>query len=278
VDNGALTIMRTSRSILLLLLSVVTLTACEKTAVGVIDDPDAGNGANVKFFNFSVGSPQVNFYVNDKKVTAISATGCYLLDETNREQCLSSGRESTSGVAYGSAGNGTSAWYSDVTPGQVTISGKIAETTNKNLAISNLQTNVQAGKFYSYYLSGIYNATSRTSDAFIVEDVLPPGDFTVAHVRFVNASSTTQPMTLFVRNRTTQEEVAVGGPIAYKSASSFVAVPVGSYDLSTRTAGSTANVFSRAQISFSPGRAYTITARGNTATASTMLLDNTANR
>jgi hypothetical protein len=57
-----------------------------------------------------------------------------------------------------------------------------------------------------------------------------------------------------------------------------MAVPAGSYDLATRTAGSTANVFSRAQISFAPGRAYTITARGNTATASTMLLDNTANR
>jgi hypothetical protein len=53
---------------------------------------------------------------------------------------------------------------------------------------------------------------------------------------------------------------------------------VGSYDLATRASGSTTNVFTRAQISFSAGRAYTITARGNTATASTMALDNTANR
>jgi hypothetical protein len=55
-------------------------------------------------------------------------------------------------------------------------------------------------------------------------------------------------------------------------------VPVGSYDLATRTAGSATNVFTRTQISFAAGRAYTIAARGNTATASTMLLDNTANR
>jgi hypothetical protein len=271
-------IMRTFRSILMLLLAAATLTACDKNAVGLLDDPDAGNGANVKFFNFSVGSPQVNFYVNDKKVTAISATGCYLLDDANRQQCLTSGSESTSGVAYGSAGHSGSAWYSDVAAGQVTISGKIAAATDKNLAIANLQSNVEAGKFYSYYLSGIYNTTAKTSDAFIVEDVMPPADFTVAYVRFVNASSTTQPMTLFVTNRTTLAESAIGGPVAYKSGSAFVAVPVGSYDLATRTAGSATNVFTRAQIAFSAGRAYTIAARGNTATASTMLLDNTANR
>ncbi|MEX2282547.1 MAG: DUF4397 domain-containing protein [Gemmatimonadota bacterium] len=271
--------MRTSRSILMLLLTVAMLPACDKTAVGVIDDPAAGNGANVKFFNFSVGSPQVNFYVNDKKVTGISTTGCAVLDDDNREQCLSSGLESASGVAYGSAGNGANAWYSDVAPGQATISGKIAATTDKNLAIANLQTNVETGKFYSYYLSGIYNTTAKTSDAFIVEDVMPPEDFTVAYVRFVNGSSTTQPMTLYVKNRTTLEEVAVGGLVNYKSGGAFTAVPVGvSYDLSTRTSGSSTNVFSRLQVTFSAGRAYTITARGNTATASTMLLDNTANR
>src|SRR5687767_13040381 len=106
--------MKTARSLTKLLIAVAIMTACEKNAVGIIDDPEAGNGANVKFFNYSVGSPQVNFYVNDKKVTAISATGCYLLDDANRQQCLSTGMESTAGVAYGAAGNGTSAWYTDV--------------------------------------------------------------------------------------------------------------------------------------------------------------------
>lgn len=270
--------MTPKRSLQMLLLSVPILTACEKTAVGTIDDPEAGRGANVKFFNFSVGSPSVNFYVNDQKVTAVSTTGCALLDDTNRQQCLSTGRESTAGVAYGGAGNGASAWYSDVAPGQATLSGKIAATTDKNLAITNLQTSLEAGEFYSFYLSGIYNTATKTSDAFIVKDVLPEPDFEFAHVRFVNASSTTQPMTLYARNRTTLEEVAIGGAVAYKGAGDFVPLPLGSYDLFTRTANSTTNVFARANISFAPGRAYTITARGNTATASTMLLDNTANR
>jgi hypothetical protein len=258
--------------------AVTALTACEKNAVQPIDDPDAGNGANVKFFNFSVGSPSVNFYVNDKKVTAVSATACYLLTDTNRDACLSTGLESTAGIAYGSAGNGPNAYYADVTPGSANIAGKISATTDKNLAIANVQTTIQAGKFYSYYLSGTYDAATKMSDAFIVEDVLPQIDFTQAYVRFVNASSTTAPMTLFVKNRTTLEEIAVGGEVAYKSAGTFVPVTPGSYDLSTRTAGSATNVFTRAQISFSAGRVYTVTARGNTASSTTMFLDNTANR
>lgn len=270
--------MKIARSILMLLLAAPVLAACEKTAVGIIDDPELGSGANVKFFNFSVGSPSVNFYVNEKKVSAASATGCAILDDTNRQACQSTGLESTAGVAYGAAAHGTNAWYSDVSPGQVTISPKISATTDKNLAISTLQANVEAGKFYSYYLSGIYNTTSKTTDSFIVEDVLPPVDFTKANVRFVNASSTTSPMTLTVTHRTTAQATDVGSATAYKTASGFVAIAPGSYDLVTRTTAGGAAIFSRTQITFSAGRVYTITARGNTATASTMLLDNTANR
>jgi hypothetical protein len=266
------------KSVWVLLGALSVVAACEKNAVQGLDDPAAGGGANVKFFNFAVGSPQVNFYVNDRKVTAISATGCAVLTDDNRAQCLAGGLEATTGVAYGSGGNGPNVYYSDVAPGSVTISGRIAATTDKNLAIANLPATIDAGKFYSYYLSGIYNTTTKTSDSFIVEDVMPQTDFGVAHVRFVNASSTAPAMTLFLTNRETGEVVTIGGPAAYKSSSGFVAVPTASYDLAARAAGSSTNVFSRAQITFALGRAYTITARGNTATASTMFLDNTANR
>ena len=259
----------------MLLAAVGTTAACDKNAVTVIAGPPEG-GAAVKFFNFAVGAPSVNFFVGNTKATAVSATGCAVLDDANRQACLSTGLESTAGVAYGTAAAG--AFYAEVAPGSVAISGRISAATDKNLAIATLQANVEAGKFYSYFLSGIYNTTTKAAEAFIVEDVMPPADFTVAYVRFVNASSTTQPMTLYVKDRTTLVETAVGGAVAYKSAGAFVAVPAGSYDLSTRNTGSSTNVFTRTQISFFAGKAYTIAARGNTATASTMLLDNTANR
>jgi hypothetical protein len=271
--------MKTLKSILMLMVAVAATSACEKDAVQGIAEPQVG-GANVKFFNFSVGSPNVNFFINDQKVTAVSSTSCFLLDDTNRDRCLSTGIESATGVAYGGAANGASGWYSNVAPGQITVSGRIASAVDslRNRPISNAQATVQEGKFYSAYLSGIYNTTTRTADSFIIEDVLPALDYTTAYVRFVNASSTTQPMTLYVTDRVTLAESAVGGPVAYQAGSGFVAVPEGSYDLATRVTGSATNVFSRAQISFIGGRVYTVTARGNTAVASTMLLDNTANR
>lgn len=254
--------------------------ACEKNGVLEIAGPQTG-GANVKFFNFAVGSPGVNFFVNDKKLTAIGSTACFSRDtlvNADINTCATTGIEATTGTAYGGAGNGTNAWYSDIEPGQISITTRIATTTDKNLVIATLPVTVEDGKFYSYYLSGIYNTTTKTSDSFVVEDVLPEQDFSVAYVRFVNASSTTQPMTLYARNRVSLEEVAVGGAVAYRSAGAFVALPPGSYDLSTRNAGSATNVFTRTAVSFAAGRVYTIGARGNTATASTMLLDNTANR
>lgn len=269
--------MKNLRSILMLLVAGAALSACDKNAVQEIAGPQEG-GANVKFFNFSVGSPAVNFYVNDKKVTAVTSTTCDVLDDSNRDLCTSTGAESTSGVGYGGAANGGSGWYSDVATGQVAISGRIAAATDKNVPISNLSTSVQEGKFYSFYQSGIYDAATKQTDSFIIEDVLPPNDYTVAYVRFVNASSTSEPMTLYAKNRTTSEEVALGSAVAYKAGGGFVAVPDGNYDLSTRTAGSSTNVFSRTAVGFNAGRVYTITARGNTAVASTMRLDNTANR
>ena len=261
----------------MLLAAAAGTTACEKNKLPEISGPLTG-GAAVKFFNFAVGSPNVNFYVNGAKATAVSSTSCYLLTDANRTQCLATGIESTSGVAYGSAGNGANAWYSDVPAGSVSIAGKITTTTDNGVAISSLQSTVATGKYYSFYLSGIYDPATKKADSFIVEDVMPPQDFNVAYVRFVNASSTTQPLILYAKNKTTGVETALGGAVAYKSAGAFVAIPWNaSYDLSARLPGSSTNVFSRATVSFSSGGDYTITARGNTATSSTMLLDNTRN-
>jgi hypothetical protein len=261
----------------MLLVAAAAVTACDENAVQLIAGPQAG-GANVKFFNFAVGSPAVNFYINDAKVTAISSTTCAVITDANREQCTTTGLESTSGVAYGGAGNGASAWYSDVKPGQLNLQAKIAAATDKDLTIANLQANVAAGKFYSYYMSGIYNTTTKTADSFVLEDVLPPVDFTAAYVRFVHASANPGPLTLILTDRTTQEVTTIATAIAYKDGSAFVKVPVGSYDLAARIPGATTNVISRTAVSFFAGRIYTITARGNPAVASTLALDNTANR
>lgn len=253
--------MNTRTSILALLCMAALVSACDKNAVQDITQPSPGE-ARVKFFNFGVGSPGVNFYANTQKMTAItSATGV----------------ESTNGVAYGSAGSG--GLYMAIEPGQYTLAGKIAAATDKDLAISGVSTTLDAGKYYSFYQSGKYDTSTKKVDAFVVEDPFPAQfDYTTAYVRFVHAIFNANAMTLYAKNTTTLAEVAVGGSVAYKAAGAFVAVPNGTYDLGARYAGVTTNALGRTAVSFSAGRVYTITARGDITVTSTQLLDNTLNR
>jgi hypothetical protein len=253
--------MNTRTSILALLCTAALAAGCEENAVQDITAPDPGE-ARIKFFNFAVGSPGVNFYANAQKMTAItSATGI----------------ESTTGVNYGGAGAG--GLYMALEPGQYTFAGKIAAATDKDLAISGVTATLEAGKYYSFYQSGLYDTATKKADAFVVEDPFPAQfDYTTAYVRFVHAIYNANPMTLYLTETTTSAQVTVGGSVAYKAAGAFVAVPNGTYNLATRYAGSATNALSRTAVSFVAGRVYTITARGDIATASTLLLDNTANR
>jgi hypothetical protein len=185
-------------------------------------------------------------------------------------------------VVYGGVGSG--GFYSAIPAGTYTLSGKIAAATDKDLAISAIATTLDTDKSYSYFLSGFYNTTTKTSDAFIVEDPIPPTiDFAVAYVRFVHTISNANAMTLYALNTVTTTETAIGAEVGYKSAGAYVALTPGLYDLRTRYTGSATNVITRTGVGFAGGRVYTITARGDITVTSTTatnrpFLDNTANR
>ncbi|MBA2687307.1 MAG: DUF4397 domain-containing protein [Gemmatimonadaceae bacterium] len=250
---------------LAILLCASVLSGCDYEKNAVQDITGSLPASRIKFFNFSVGSPGVNFYANSQKMTAVQST---------------TGIESTTGTVYGGAGNGSGSAYSAIDPGSYTVTGKIAAATDKDLAVASLQTTIADAKFYSYYMSGTYNTATKTTDSFIVEDVIPTQDFTVAYVRLVNASANSSPMQLFAKNTLTGVELPVGAAIAYQGAGAFTSIPNGVYDLSTRTAGSSTNVIVRTGVSFSAGRVYTIGARGTIAGTGTAVpaLDNTVNR
>ena len=150
--------------------------------------------------------------------------------------------------------------------------------------ILKVTTTLADGKAYSFYMSGFYDATAKTVEGFVVEDPFEATiDYTVAYVRFVNAISNSTPMTLYAKNTTTGAEVPVGAAVAYKAAGAFTAVPNGVYDIGTRLAGVTTNAIARTAVSFSAGKVYTISARGDMTVVSTTatnrpFLDNTANR
>ena len=90
-------------------------------------------------------------------------------------------------------------------------------------------------------------------------------------------------MTLWAKNTTTGDSVAVGTSIAYKAGGAFITMPGAVYDLSVRAPGSNTVLFNRTGVSFVPGRVYTISARGDMTVVSTTatnrpFLDNTLNR
>ena len=253
---------------LAVLLAAAALTGCEQDAVQIDDITAPATGAWVKFFNFGVGAPQVNFYAGDRKVTAVSST---------------TGAESTVGVAYGGAAAG--GVYTAIPAGQVTFAGRISATVDNNLPIAAIPGTLVEGKAYSVYLSGSYDAAAKRSDGFVVEDNLPAAfDDTQALVRLVNASHNSPAVQLAVRNATTLAETPVGGEVAYKAAGAFVGVPSGGYDLVVRTAGTATPLVIRTAVAFSVGRIYTITLRGDATLPSTgtsanrPILDNTLNR
>lgn len=245
-------------------LCAVVLSSCEKNGVQDITAP--APASQIKFFNFGLGAPGVNFYANDTKMTAItSATGA----------------EATTGVAQGGVGDGGN--YAGLVPGTYTLTGKIAAATDKDLIISSVSAPIAAGMHYSYYISGLYNTTAKTAEAFVVEDPIPAVDYTVAYVRFVNAISNSGATVLTAKNTTTGAVTAIGAAIAYKSAGAFVALPPGIYDISARINGQATDLVVRTGLNFVLGHSYTIAARGDATVSSTgssanrPILDNTAN-
>ncbi|HEY8784009.1 MAG TPA: DUF4397 domain-containing protein [Mucilaginibacter sp.] len=249
--------------------------SCKKNTIRIIDQKVDGSTAQIKYFNFGVNAPSINFYANGVKVSATSSA---------------TGVESKSGTVYG--GVFPSLNYSLIAGGTYTFKGQIPSTatTDADLAILSLSGTVENGKYYSFYACGLYNTTAKTSDAFMVEDKLPAIDTTVAYVRFVNTiPNAPSDLGLYAKNTTTLTETTVATSIAYKTASDFVSVPVGFYELYARyPAAPTVNVISRnsttnGAVSFVGGKVYTIGARGDiTVVSSTAanrpLLDNTPNR
>ncbi|MGB4775419.1 MAG: DUF4397 domain-containing protein [Daejeonella sp.] len=252
--------------IYLLILPLITiLSACEKNTVPVISTPTTG--ARIKFYNFSLNSPGVNFYANEKKMTAIQST---------------TGIEAVTGVAYGSVGPASN--YATIEGGQYIFKAQITAAIDKDLAIANLTTTVENSKYYSLYTCGFYNTGAKTSDTFIVEDKLPAFDNSATYVRFVNAiPNANSGMDFVVKNTVTLTETVVSTNIAYKNGSDFVKLLPGVYTIYTRYPGTNTNLITRADVSFVIGRVYTISSRGDMTVVSTTatnrpFLDNTANR
>jgi hypothetical protein len=259
--------------ILTALVCASALVACEKNAVQDITQPTSG--AFIRFQNYGVNAPGVNFYANDQKLTAVSSASC---TPSTDARCVAAGIESTTGVVYGGSANGGN--YSMIAPGQYTLTGRIAATADNGLPISTMSTTLTDGKFYTYIMSGIYSAASKTSDAFIIEDALPTTfDYTKAYIRIVNASVNAPRIGVSSKLQGTSNNVLVGQQVQYKGASPFVTIEPGLTDL-TVVLDNNPTPFVFTNFNLFGGHVFTLTLRGDatSSTATGLTLTLTANR
>jgi hypothetical protein len=223
------------------------LAACSKDAVQIISAPVSG--ANVKFFNFSMGAPGVNFFANDAQITALRSD---------------SGATTKSGTIYGQVAAG--GLYSAVPAGQISLTGRIGTVTDAGVAIATVAAPLVDGKYYSLFLSGTYNTATKSTEAFIIEDPMPAFDYANANVRFVNTiANAPNPMVLWAKSTTAGDSVAIGGTagVAYKGVTAFVPIRGDAYDLVVRYPGSNTAVSTLAAQALIAGRVYTISSRGD---------------
>jgi hypothetical protein len=255
---------------LALLFGAALVASCGEGGFQPVAGPEPNAGTRIRFFNFAVSAPGVHFYAGDTKLAGAAEVG---FTQDPHTGVATGGTESVTGTAFGGVTSG--GYYNSIAAGAYTFNARIATTTDNGLKIANLATTIASGKKYSVFLSGLYDATAKSSDAFIVEDPYPETyDWNNVMVRFVNSSYNSSPMTLYAKNQTTTTETAVGGDVAYKGAGAFVTLPPGTYDF--RAAVGATNPFTRTAVSLTAGKIYTITARGSA--TSGQFLDNTANR
>lgn len=279
--------MHRHQSLAAVLLGAALLSSCDlfgnDTGLRDITAPTVPT-SRIKFHNFSPGSVGVNFYANDAKMTGILTSACGApTTAADSTACATAGKESTTGVVYptsatSDAGPASGGRYDAIAPGQYTLTAKVAAQGD---VVATAAQAIADGKYYSFFMSGVYDAAKKTADAFVVEDPIPtgPADYSVAYVRLVNAiSNGTGPLTLYVTNVETKAETTIGSAVAYKSAGAFVSVPAGTYNLAVRYSGSATNFVSRTGISLVGGGIYTVTARGSTAASSTLGLNLTENQ
>lgn len=239
-----------------LLLSTI-LYSCKKNGFQVIDQKIDATTPQIKYFHYGINAPSINFYANTIKVAGVtSATGA----------------ESATGIAYGS--NYPSTNYSLLAPGTYDFKAQIPSTAtaDANLAIATLNSTLASGKFYSLYTCGFYNATAKTSDAFILEDKIPAVDTSATYVRFVNAvPNAFSAATFSAKNTTTAVETVLATSVNYKTGSEFVKLPQGIYDLIVRlpSSATTTLIGTLISTSISKGRVYTLSARGDITVTST---------
>ncbi|TKC00736.1 DUF4397 domain-containing protein [Pedobacter cryophilus] len=254
---------------LLIFCAMLIISSCDKDAVQIIHTPP--NGPLVRVYNFALNGPSANFFINDFKISAANST---------------TGKELATGLGYSGVFPTNNSYINAPTSGSVAFKTIVPlnATVNPGITVANVTSTIETGKYYSFYTSGVFDATAKTTSGFIIEDMIPAVDTSTAYVRIVNTvpNAGIAGFDLKGVNTTTLATVVIAAPTAYKAASEFVKVPNGIYNLTAVSTNTpTSYTIIRNAVSFSKGFVYTISTRGDATLATgtnARALDLTRNR
>ncbi len=225
-----------------LLASIIFLGACDKISISERDSPVTG--AKLKFIAASPNAPQMNFFLNNAKVSAVNSS------TTNVEQ------------GFGFGGNFPSLEYTTVTPGSGTLSIAVppASTLDPNAVLFTGPVSFEDNKFYTIAAVDAYDVANKKVNTIVINDVLPAQDTSKAFVRFINLIPNSPAVTIV----TTANNNPVVSNVAYKSSTDFVVAPNPgiSTGLTIKDAATGVNLSGNFSFTFNKGRVYTIFTRG----------------
>ena len=154
---------KTINTLMILCVVSVLFTACDENAIPEITEPVSDTATYVKFFLHAETAPEVNFYLDDQKMSSVS----------------SSSSDAQQGNKYGSVFPSNA--YAIVPSGSFNL---YARDLDGNVIATNAVT-LDADKHYSAYLGG----STDSYEVFLIEDPLPPLDNVKIYWRFVNTMS-----------------------------------------------------------------------------------------
>lgn len=260
----------------LLASALLLFSACgdQHTFPDIVRAPLSDHG-QVRFYNFVMNGPTVNFYANGVKSTGITST---------------TGKEAANGVGWG--GTHPNIGYVEIPAGNnvtiesITPKNMLIPTNNINNYEGGIVTSslvipkIEPLKQYSVYLSGYWDKINKNSKSFYIKDEMPGVDTASVFMRFVNSGvEEAGDLKFVVTSRDTLVgTIVIDEKIPYGTASKFVAVPYGTYNLKVYTTKGDSLI--RNGIVLNPDRVHTFALRGNILSKSPIApwIDNVQNR
>ncbi|RYY93553.1 MAG: DUF4397 domain-containing protein [Chitinophagaceae bacterium] len=186
--------------------------SCKKTAtIPERTTLTPATSANIKFFNFSPGAPQLNFFINGTKLSGAAAAA------NGNVQGIAYGKFFPANVAYASVPAGSQQIESRVIDSSTFMPGATLLTETKSL---------EANKYYTYILLDSVNRIT----AMVTEDDLSVPNPSKAYIRIGNFATDSTIGALLTKTSAVAGDFAYSKPyadIAAKSVTSFDTVSAG---------------------------------------------------